>query len=121
MTYGLTDARALLRESGEYFREIKDKEALAWILEEVAGVALGEHRPERAVRLWAAADKLRETLDAPLAPVAEAVRDRCYAVARAELGQSVWETAWAEGRAMSLDESLDYALGADTRTGPVPS
>ena len=33
-----------------------------------------------------------------------------YLAARAELGGSVFETAWTEGQHMTLDQAVEYAL-----------
>jgi hypothetical protein len=37
------------------------------------------------------------------------------AAARAQLDEAVWRTAWAEGKAMSLEEAVEYALGGGYR------
>jgi hypothetical protein len=37
--------------------------------------------------------------------------ERTVAEAHAALGEAAFAAAWAEGRAMSLDAALDYALG----------
>ena len=36
--------------------------------------------------------------------------DRVVANARAQLDEATWETAWAEGRAMTLEQAIAYAL-----------
>ena len=35
------------------------------------------------------------------------------AAARAQLDEAVWKTAWAEGKAMTLEEAVEYALEGD--------
>jgi hypothetical protein len=39
--------------------------------------------------------------------------DRYLANARKQLDQAAFQTAWEEGRAMSLEEAVGYALGRD--------
>jgi hypothetical protein len=40
--------------------------------------------------------------------------ERCMATARAALGEAAFAAAWAEGRAMPLDEAVAYALEEET-------
>ena len=40
------------------------------------------------------------------------------AAARAQLDEAAWEAAWAEGRAMTPEEAMEYALKTEE---PVPS
>ncbi len=37
------------------------------------------------------------------------------AAARAELGESAFSTAWGEGRAMTVEQAIGYALDRSTR------
>jgi hypothetical protein len=43
-------------------------------------------------------------------PVARHDYDRDVAVARAQLGETAFAAAWAEGRAMTLEQAVAYAL-----------
>jgi hypothetical protein len=42
--------------------------------------------------------------------VDQPVHERNVAAARAQIDEAVWEAAWAEGKAMSLEEAVEYAL-----------
>ncbi|HSH83356.1 MAG TPA: tetratricopeptide repeat protein, partial [Herpetosiphonaceae bacterium] len=64
----------------------------------------------RAVRLWARAAALREAMGTPIPAFERADYERNLAAARAQLDEATWETAWAEGRAMSLERVIAYAL-----------
>jgi predicted ATPase/DNA-binding SARP family transcriptional activator len=83
---------------------------VAACLEGLAGVAGEQDRPRRAARLWAVAAAIRERMGA-LLPRAEHSR---YATAvshaRATLGDDAFDTAWAEGQAMTLEQAIAYAL-----------
>src|SRR5207244_1410082 len=47
-------------------------------------------------------------------PVADATEyERTVAEGRAALGEAAFVAAWAEGRAMSLEQALEYALGEE--------
>jgi hypothetical protein len=60
-----------------------------------------------------AAEALRESLGVPLPPSERALRDSYAAAARSRLGEETWEGAQVEGRAMPLEEAVDYALEID--------
>ena len=52
--------------------------------------------------------------DRPIAPLPlgdKPLYDRHLAQARAALDRLAFDAAWAEGRAMTLDEAVEYALG----------
>jgi predicted ATPase len=68
-----------------------------------------------AARLWGAAEALREATDALLSPPEVALRDSYAAAARSRLGEEAWKRAWEEGRAMTFEEAVAFALegGAD--------
>jgi hypothetical protein len=68
----------------------------------------------RAGRLFGAAQALKETLREAVAyqhgAEEEAWREPYRATARSRLGEGSWQEALAEGRAMTLDEAISYAL-----------
>jgi tetratricopeptide (TPR) repeat protein len=81
-------------------------------LEGLAGVAAAQEQPERAARLFGAAEALREVIGEPLAPAYRAAHERDVAAVRALLGDATFEAAWAEGRSMTLEQAIAYALEA---------
>ena len=87
--------------------------ALAQSLEDLAVLAGREQQAERAIRLLGAGEAFCETLGArPPVAVAEEY-ERTVAEGRAALGETAFAAAWAEGRAMSLEQAVAYALGED--------
>jgi hypothetical protein len=68
------------------------------------------HQPRRAAWLFGAAEAARERIGAPLPPGDRPLYDRHLARARADLDETAFDAAWAEGRAMTLDEAVAYAL-----------
>jgi hypothetical protein len=61
--------------------------------------------------LFGAAEALRETIQVVLFPVERVVEvDKNIAAARAQLDELTFNTAWAEGRAMTMDEAVQFAL-----------
>jgi hypothetical protein len=79
---------------------------------EVQGVAMaaaGNGDNERAVRLAASVEALRESLGISISVVFwDALLDRYIGPARAELGEKA-DQVWAEGRALPFDDAVQLA------------
>jgi tetratricopeptide (TPR) repeat protein len=103
-------ARALFEESLTIKRELGDKRAIVQDLEGLAALAVAQAQPAHAARLFGAVEGLREAFGAPLPPGDRAEHDRCVPAVRTTLGEAAFAAAWAEGRSMSLEQSIDCAL-----------
>jgi predicted ATPase len=100
----------LLRESLVLFRELNDKLGILRCLDGLADVAWAGEFPKRAARMFGAAMGLRESIGTtlPLADQLEFARN--VAAVRTRLGEHEFAKAWAEGRAMTLDQAIEYGL-----------
>ena len=94
---------------------------MAWSLEYLARVAGGLGQPERAARLFGAAEALREAIGAPLPPSGRDDHEREVAAARAHLDEHAFVQALAEGQAMSLEQAIAYALEGAPPAPPRPA
>jgi predicted ATPase/DNA-binding CsgD family transcriptional regulator len=83
-----------------------ERRFLAASLEGLAETALTRGYAGWAVHLWGAAEALREGIGEPMPPVHRSPYEQMVAIARTQLGKQAFETAWAEGRAMSPDHIL---------------
>jgi|SRR5579871_57973 len=106
-------ARTLHEESLAIERELGNKHGIAYSLEGMAELAGGQGQTEPAVRLWAAADALREAIGSPLSPNEKEELDRKVATARASLGEEAFAEAWEQGQAMTIEQAIEYALQED--------
>ncbi len=132
-------ARALLRESLMLAQEIGDKGAIVKALEGLA-CAIGVHcqggergaaRPLEevsapdneeptegcallAARLWSAAEAVRHTMGAPLAPAERLFYEPRMAAVRARVNETTFLAAWAEGQAMPLEQAIACAHAGQT-------
>jgi predicted ATPase len=79
-------------------------------LEALAGIAAEERDAERTARLMGAADAHREAIAAPRWLHREAQFERDATLARSQLDPDAWHAAWEAGRAMTLDQAVEYAL-----------
>jgi predicted ATPase/DNA-binding CsgD family transcriptional regulator len=79
----------------------------------LAGPVGAQGQPGRAARLLGAAEALLEAMGVGLQPADQLEADRYVAAVRKQLDGAAFEAARAEGRAMSLEEAVAYALGED--------
>jgi tetratricopeptide (TPR) repeat protein len=108
----LERAGALLRESLLMSQEMGEARGIISGLDELARLAAAGGARERAARLWGAVEGLIEAtgLSLPTLRDPEEHSERYRAACRAELGEAAWEVAYGEGRAMTLEEAVSYAL-----------
>jgi predicted ATPase/class 3 adenylate cyclase len=108
-------ARAGFKEALDLFRELGDPRGVA---ECVAGMAVldAEGHPQRAARLLAAAFSTAESMGTRLSSSNQTEYDAAMAVIHAHLDGADFQSAWAEGRAMSLDDAVAYAVGPEQST-----
>jgi tetratricopeptide (TPR) repeat protein len=111
-------AEGLLRESLKTLPEAEDEQTMVECLEAMAGAAGARGQARRAVRLWGAGQALREGIGAPLPSDERAILEPHVATARTQLGEKAWEVTLAEGRKLTLEQAVEYAL---LREEPVPS
>jgi predicted ATPase/DNA-binding CsgD family transcriptional regulator len=109
-------AAELWRKSLTLFRELGEKWGVAECLEGLARVAALSRAPSRSARLFGAAQALREIVGSPLPPADRRGYEHSLATVRGDLGERAFSTAWAEGRAMPLDQAV--ALGVPPRDPP---
>ncbi|HEY3229099.1 MAG TPA: hypothetical protein VGJ87_07750 [Roseiflexaceae bacterium] len=139
-------ARVLLAESLGLFHEVGGKLGVYPTLMEFARIvaAQGQQRAEleRATRLYGAAEALEvsmadrqrflkryldlaygaaEALEGNMANFAvlepdSTTHQRTIAMLLTQLGEAAFAAAWAEGRAMTAEQALAYALADDTKS-----
>jgi non-specific serine/threonine protein kinase len=106
-----SQALTLQRQGLLIRRELGNPLGMVWSLEELAYVAAGMGVPDRAARIWGSAERLREEIGAPLSTAQRLHYDAQLASARAAMSDhSAFDSAWHEGRAMTLEQAIDYAL-----------
>jgi non-specific serine/threonine protein kinase len=95
--------------------EAGDKANVAYCLEGLASLIVERGEPRRAARLFGASEELLETIGAPLYAHApdRALYERAVNVLRSRLGEETCEALWAEGRAMTLGQTIEYALSEE--------
>jgi non-specific serine/threonine protein kinase len=100
----------LHRQVLEILRDKGNDRNTARCLEEVAFYFSIQGRAEDSCRLLAAAEGIRESLGAPLQPDEKEELDGSVARLRAVLGEERFNAAWIEGRTMTPQQAVRYAL-----------
>jgi len=106
-------AQGLYQESLAMLRELGDRRGIAFSLEGLADVGLASGCAGRAACIWGAAERLREEISSPLAPFERGRYLAQLAAARGALGDADFATAWEKGRAVTLEQAIDYAMSED--------
>jgi predicted ATPase/DNA-binding SARP family transcriptional activator/DNA-binding CsgD family transcriptional regulator/Flp pilus assembly protein TadD len=116
-------ATGLLVESLTLLREVQNKLDMVECMEAIAGVAGAQGQAQRAARLWGAAQAVREDMGAPLQIDDLALLEPYLTTARSLLEEEAWELARTEGRAMTLERAVEYAVSeeeAEPQVSPTP-
>jgi len=90
-------------------QELGDRMNIADSLEGFGILAAACKEPVRAARLLGAAKSLREEIDSPTSPAKKEKLDAAVSGTRSALGKDAFAREWDEGRAMSLEQAIDYA------------
>jgi predicted ATPase len=103
-------SRPLLEQGLVLYRELGNKRGIAYTLEAFATLACVQDQVSRAVRCWGAAEILREEISTPLSPLERARHDAQIKQAHTNLGKDAFTMAWSEGRAMTMEQAIEYML-----------
>ncbi len=107
----LRAAEAHLRETITIFDGLGDRGGVANALEGFALLASAKDASRRAARMWGAAERLRDEVGAPIRLHDQAEHNRLASSARTACGDDAFDEAWREGREMSHEEAMNYAIG----------
>ena len=116
-------AEDLVRESLRLLREVGDRAVIGTGLDNLAIAATGAAHHARAIRLFGAVQGLSEAMDLPFPPFDHAIsgHDPSVATCRAALGAAEFDAGWAVGRALSLEQAIEFALAEDPAATLAPT
>ncbi|HET6770221.1 MAG TPA: tetratricopeptide repeat protein [Actinomycetota bacterium] len=101
-------ARSVSLEALELFEEAGNKSGVSYVFEALGELEGRLGRFDRAIRLAGAGDAIREVIGGGAPPELQQVEDP-RRMARERMSDEEIDGAWAEGRAMSIEEALAYA------------
>jgi predicted ATPase len=113
----MDEAKDLLGRAFPLYRGLRMRDSTAFALETVAKIAGSESKYEIAARLLGAAEKLRETVGVPIWGSARARHEAAVARLKDQMGDESFSAGWAEGRSMSFDDAIDWAVAFVSSVG----
>ena len=114
-------AKSYFEESLALCEELGNELIASESIEGLACISASEGEAERAAKLFGAAEVLREAVGYRHTPEEVALREPYLATARSQLGEEAWEEAQAQGRALDLEEALEYTLSTLEPSATSPS
>ncbi|HEY5904054.1 MAG TPA: adenylate/guanylate cyclase domain-containing protein [Anaerolineales bacterium] len=99
------------RETILVWQKLGHRAAVAHQLECFAILAIRRQAYERAARLFGAAGALREKINIAMSPMERVEYEKELAAVRGAVGEEGFGSAWADGRSLSMEAAIDYALG----------
>jgi DNA-binding NarL/FixJ family response regulator len=102
------------------YQEMDSQAEIPHLFEALALTAVAQGEFQRAVKLWGAAEARRDGVQARLPSSKQADYAPYMDRARSVLGEQAFVAAWAEGRAMTLDQAITLAV-AEPAPAAAPS
>jgi len=93
-----------------HFQEINNRIGIVFVIEGLASLHVQQRQSERATRLFAWADAMRDTLGDHRPPVEQGSVDKDLAVIHSELDDNEFEKLSAKGRTMTEEQAIALAL-----------
>jgi predicted ATPase/DNA-binding XRE family transcriptional regulator len=106
----LATASSLFGECITVFHKGADYIGLPFAFESVAALACAKNKLEAATRIFGVADALRKSSNSPLPPPNHDAYQMNLSILHQRLDPGQFEFAWTDGRSMTLDEAVAYAL-----------
>lgn len=101
----LSRAQAIIQESIAGLKRYHFFIKIPECIELLAAIAVAQNNPERGACLFGAAESMRERMHTPMPPVA---LEECGSYAAAV--RVSFEDSWNKGRAMTMEQAIEYAL-----------
>jgi tetratricopeptide (TPR) repeat protein len=106
-------AEAAHLEGLALFLELENTRHIPQHLAILAGPVAAQGYLKKAARLLGASEGLLEKMGLVAQAADQVEIERYEAAVREQLDEATFEAAWSEGRAMSLEEAVAYALGSE--------
>jgi tetratricopeptide (TPR) repeat protein len=107
-------ALELYRETITAFRDVGQRGAVAHQLECFAFIAIAQNQFDRGVRLLGAAEAWRERGGTSMTPEELVSYQKQVAIAGRQMDSELFSKTWAEGRALTMEQAIQYATEGDS-------
>ena len=105
-------ARALFEEGLALYRQCERAYDLSGYVAGFAGIIGANGKSLQAAQLLGAVEASYQALGTVMAPADRKEYDHILAAVRAQLDEATFNAAWEEGRKMTLEQAIEYALKA---------
>ncbi len=92
------------------WQDLGARASVAHQLECFAFIAVAEEEPQRAAKLLGAAEALRDKAQSQMTDQERVEYDQSVAQLRAMLAETEFNALWAQGRAMTMEQAIQFAL-----------
>jgi non-specific serine/threonine protein kinase len=104
-------AKNTYKETIKEFQDVGNRPAVAHQLECFAMIAIVEEEPQRAAKLFAAAEAIREVTGHKRSDEEEAEEAQFMSRLRAMLTEAEFNALWADGKSTTTEQAIQLALG----------
>ncbi|HKG55073.1 MAG TPA: hypothetical protein VKB04_12495 [Anaerolineales bacterium] len=106
----ISEAKELYQQTLTRFQDQGHRPAIAHQLECFAFIAIAEKQPERAAKLFGAAEALRERINAKMADLESIEYNNAVIRIQYLLDEADFNSLWAQGRALTMEQAIRFAL-----------
>ncbi len=106
-----TDAKKTYQNTIKVFQNYGNRPAVAHQLECFAMIAIVEEEPQRAAKLFGAAEAIREVMEHKPTDEEQAEEDQFINRLRSMLTETEFHALWTEGKSMTMEQAIQLALG----------
>ena len=103
-------AKEIYRETLQNWQDLGNRAAVAHELECFGLLAVTDEEPQRAIKLFGAAEALRERIQASMTDYERLEYDRAIAQLHSMLAEAEFAALWSQGRSMSMEQAIEFAL-----------
>ncbi|HXD12230.1 MAG TPA: hypothetical protein VN653_19325, partial [Anaerolineales bacterium] len=107
----IVQAKRIYQETLREWKDLGNRASIAHQLECFALTAIAEEEPERAIKLFGAAEALRGQVQAAMTEQERIEYNQAITQLHAMLAQKEFDSLWAEGRSMTMERAIQLALG----------
>ncbi|MCE9646443.1 MAG: adenylate/guanylate cyclase domain-containing protein [Chloroflexi bacterium] len=112
-TGNLSQAKLIYQKTIKGWWEIGNRSAISHQLECFGFLSIHDEEPQRAAKLFSAAESLREKINSPRADYEQAEYEQAMGKLRTMLPEAEFNSLWAEGRSMAMEQAIELALHDD--------
>jgi predicted ATPase/DNA-binding CsgD family transcriptional regulator len=114
-------AEALAREAAVCKHAVDDRNGLTMALETLASMAADQGRHERAAILLGSAQRVCDESSLSLVDLHRQQHEQSVSLIIRGIGQALFDTAYAQGRAMTIGEGVAFAVADKQAAKPLPA